>query len=292
MAATSSPILLLDAFSLVYRAFFALPPMTTSRGEPTSALYGFSALLLKLFREQSPQGAAVAVDRPTPTFRHLRYPAYKRTRQRAPSPLGQQLARLDDLLEAFGFPIFAATGFEADDVIATLVRELVAAGDSPMPVTGDLDALQCARGGTRVHIVGRGPTQGRTYDQALVETRYGVAPAELPDWKALAGDPSDDLPGVPGVGAKTATALVRRFGGVAGLLARLDQVQPARLREKLAGHAEDLVMWRDLAQLRDDVPLHDGPRWAPLDAAARERVRAIFEELEFRSLMPRLLALP
>jgi DNA polymerase-1 len=282
------PILLLDAFSLLYRAFFALPAMSTTRGEPTGALYGFSALLLKLLREERPRGAAVALDGPAATFRHAAFPGYKASRPRAPTPLGRQIARLPSLLEAFGFPAFAAPGFEADDVLATLARELAAAGEAPLVVTGDLDALQCAVGPARVHVVGRGATAGRTYDEAAVWARFGVAPAELPDWKALAGDVTDEIPGLPGVGGKRAAALVRRFGSVAGLLARQGDVTPPPLRELLAAHTAELALWRELARLRDDVPLAAGPRYAALDGAARARVRQAFEELEFKSLVPRL----
>jgi DNA polymerase-1 len=285
-------ILLLDAFSLVYRAFFALPDMRTTRGEPTGALYGFSALLLKLLRELAPRGAAVALDGPEATFRHAAFAGYKASRPRAPTPLGRQLARLPSLLRAFGFPTFAAAGFEADDVLATLARELAAAGEAPLVVTGDLDALQSARGAARVHVVGRGASAGRTYDEAAVWQRFGVAPAELPDWKALAGDVTDEIPGVPGVGKQRASALVRRFGGVRALLERVDEVEPDALRAAIAAHAGELQLWRDLARLRDDVPLPPGPRFAPFDAAAAHaRLTPEFEALEFRSLLPRLDAL-
>lgn len=281
-------ILLLDAFSLVYRAFFALPAMSTTRGEPTGALYGFSTLLLKLLRESKPAGVAVALDRPEATFRHTAFPAYKASRPPAPTPLGRQLRRLPELLEAFGFPVFTAPGFEADDVLATLARELREGQHAPLVVSGDLDVLQCAVGTTRVHVVGRGATSGRTYDEAAVWARFGVSPPELPDWKALAGDVTDEIPGVPGVGAQRAAALVRRFGGVAGLLARIDEVTPEGLRARIAANAASLSLWLDLARLRDDVPLGGGPRFAAFDEEARERVRRIFEALEFRSLLPRL----
>lgn len=286
----AGPILLLDAFSLLYRAFFALPPMSTEAGIPTSGLYGFSVLLLKLLREQSPRGGAVAMDAPRATFRHELYAGYKASRPIAPTPLGEQLRRFPDLLAAFGFPVFIAPGFEADDVLATLAREFSARGDAPLIVTGDLDALQCALGTTRVYAVGRG-VEGKTYDEAAVIARFGVSPRDLPDWKALAGDPSDEIPGVPGIGAKRASALVRKFGGVTGLLSRLDDVTPPSVRAALAEHGDKLALWRDLALLRTDVPLDEPPRWAPFDEAARARVRALFEELEFRSLVARLDAL-
>jgi DNA polymerase-1 len=286
----AGPILLLDAFSLLYRAFFALPPMSTSAGIPTAGLYGFSVLLLKLLREQTPRGGAIAMDAPHATFRHELYAGYKASRPVAPTPLTDQLGRFPDLLAAIGFPVFIAPGFEADDVLATLARELSARGDAPLIVTGDLDALQCAGGTTRVHIVGRG-VEGRTYDEQAVVARFDVTPRELPDWKALAGDPSDEIPGVPGVGSKRASSLVRKFGGVDGLLTHLGEVTPPSVRAALAQHADKLPLWRDLALLRTDVPLADARRWAPFDEAARARVRALFEELEFRSLVPRLDAL-
>jgi DNA polymerase-1 len=285
-------VLLLDAFSLLYRAFFALPPMTTSKGEPTSALYGFSALVLKLLRERRPAGAAVALDGPRATFRHEAFVGYKASRPPAPTPLGRQVGRLPELIEAFGFPALASPGFEADDVLATMARELREQGTEVLVVSGDLDSLQCAVKGARVHIVGRGVAPGRTYDEAAVWARFGVGPHELPDWKALAGDPTDEIPGVPGIGGKRAAALVRRFGGVAGLLARVDEVEPAAVREAIASRREDLPLWRDLARLRDNVALSPGARWAPFGPAQGEQLRALFERLEFKSLLPRLAALP
>jgi DNA polymerase-1 len=285
-----APVLLFDVFSLLYRAFFALPPMNTVAGEPTSALYGFCTVVLKMLRQERPAGAAFALDQPGGSQRRAAFAGYKASRPAAPTPLGQQVARVRELIGAFGFPAFSAGGYEADDVLATLARQLRLAGALPLVVTGDLDLLQCAVSPARVHVVGRG-VEGRTYDQAAVWTRFGVAPAELPDWKALHGDVTDEIPGVPGVGAKTATRLVRRFGGVAGLLARIEEVEPAPLRAALVAHAADLSLWRGLTLLHDDVALAEGPRYAPFDQAARERTRALFEALEFRSLLPRLEAL-
>src|SRR5262249_31002809 len=159
-----------------------------------------------------------------------------------------------------GLPILSSPGFEADDVLATLARELAAAGEAPMLVSGDRDVLQLARGGVTVLYAARG-VKDTCYDAAAVEKRFGVPAERLPDYAALVGDPSDSLPGVRGVGAQTAAQLVRAFGGVAGLVARLDEVEPPRLREALRAHAAELPLWRDLAQLRDDVPLRDGPRF-------------------------------
>jgi DNA polymerase-1 len=291
MPPPAAPVLLFDVFSLLYRAFFALPAMSTAAGEPTSALYGFATLILKMLREERPRGAAFALDRPGESLRRKAFAGYKASRPPAPTPLGRQVSRVGALLDAFAFPAFAAVGYEADDVLATLASELRAEGEAPLVVTGDLDLLQCAIGKARVHVVGRG-TDGRTYDEAAVWGRFGVAPAELPEWKALAGDVTDEIPGVPGVGAKTASALVRRFGSVAGLLARIEEIEPASLRRTIAGLASDLPLWRDLVQLEAAVPLAPGPRWAPFTAAAGRQTRALFTALEFHSLIRRLDALP
>jgi len=283
----ASPILLLDAFSLLYRAFFALPPLNTRAGEPTSALYGLCVLLLKLLREQRPRGAAFALDLPRRTFRHEKWDGYKASRQTPPSTLKRQVGRLGEIIEAFGFPALSSPGFEADDVLATLARRLAADGEAPMVVSGDRDSLQLAGGGVRVLYVGRGVKE-MCYDEAEVVARFGVAPRQLPDYVALVGDPSDDLPGVAGIGPKIAARLVTTYGGVDGILAHLPDIEPARVREAVGQAAARLPMWRDLATLRDDVPLGDGQPWeAPTDAA-RVRVRELFERLEFASLAARV----
>lgn len=284
---TAPPILVIDAFSLLYRAFYALPALTTKAGEPTSGLYGFASVLIKLLRERRPKGMVFARDLPRRTFRHERYAAYKEHRTSPPSPLGQQVARLAELVEAFGSPTFSSPGFEADDVLATLARELDAAGEHAMVVSGDRDSLQLARGTTTVLYVARG-VKDTLYDAAAVERRFGVPADAVPDYIALVGDSSDNLPGIDGIGPQTAATLIRKHGGVVGALAALDTVTPARVRDALAARREELAMWRDLAQLRDDVPLAEGPRYASIDAIDLERLRAWFTALEMVSLLPRL----
>lgn len=280
-------ILLFDALSLFFRAFYALPPMSTRTGIPTSGLYGLSALLLKLFREERPEGGAFALDAPSPTFRHDAYPAYKRGRAGVPDPLLMQLRLLPALIEASGLPAFSVEGFEADDVLATLARTLAEHGEKPLVVSGDRDVLQLAHAPTQVLYVARGVEAAR-FDEAAVMRRFGVPPERLPDWLALVGDPSDNLPGVPGIGPRTAARLLSQFGGMEGILARLDEVEPPRIREALRAHVDHLPLWRTLATLRKDVPLPSGPRHRPLD---RVRLRAFLEDLEFESLLPRLDAL-
>lgn len=280
------PILLLDAFSLFYRALHALPPMSTREGLPTSAIYGFSALLLKLFREQRPAGAAFALDLPEPTFRHRVYSAYKAGRGAAPDEADEQLLLLPALIEASGLPGFAAPGYEADDVLATLAAELAGAGERPLVVSGDRDCLQLARGPARVLYVARG-VDAACYDERAVRERFGVPPELLPDHAALVGDPSDNLPGVPGIGPRTAARLLERFGGLPALLERIEELD-GRDRERLRGYEDRLLFWRELARLREDVPLSAGPRYGRLDFVGLE---VLFRELELASLLPRLAAL-
>jgi DNA polymerase-1 len=280
-------VLLLDTYSLFFRAFHALPPMNTSSGEPTQALYGFSALLLKLLREEQPAGLALARDLPGATFRHTQYAAYKAGRPRPPSPLLIQLGMLDTLLDALGLPVLSAPGFEADDVLATLARRLE--DEHPvLIVSGDRDLLQLVRERVHVLFVGQRGKPAKRYDPAAVEARFGIPAQRLPGYVALVGDASDNIPKVRGVGEVAASKLMARYPDIASLLAALDGFEDGRLRATLAAHAEQLRASEQLVRLREDVPLPDLPP-GKLEAAAIESTRALFEAWEFRSLIPRLL---
>jgi DNA polymerase-1 len=281
-------VLLLDTHSLFFRAFFALPPMTTAAGQPTSALYGLSVMVLKLLREERPAGVAFALDGPEATFRHLESPTYKAHRPPLPDPLRQQLAVLPRLLEAMGPPCFAAPGFEADDVLATLARELAAEPHAVRIVTGDRDLFQVVRAGVDVLFVGARGQKPTLYDHQAVVSRYGLSPEQLPSRTALVGDTADNLPKVPGVGERTAEALVRRFGDAQTLLARIGEVTPTALRDALARAAPQILDTERLARLRSDVPLAGAARFAPVGPAAFSRMRELFVALEFKSLLPRV----
>jgi|GEM_PF-3503056 len=281
-------VLLVDTHSLFVRAFFALPEMTTSAGLPTSALYGFSVLLLKLLREERPLGVAFALDAGRPTFRHARSPTYKAQRAPLARPLRAQLDILPRLLEAMGAPRFVAPGFEADDVLATLARELSTAGTPARVVSGDHDLFQVVEQRVDVLFVGARGQPPKLYDLPAVTSRYGLRPEQLPALAALLGDATDNLPKVAGVGERTAQALVARFGDARGLLAHLDEITPARVRTALAQAADQIRETEELARLRRDVPLPDGPRHAPIDRQHLLQTRALFEELEFKSLAKRV----
>lgn len=283
--------LLLDTYSLFYRSFYALPPMSTKEGQPTGALYGFSALLLKLLREHRPSGAAFALDLPGGSFRQRLYPAYKAGRQETPPALRTQLDMLPSLLDAFGFPRFAAEGFEADDVLATLSRELTESGQRVLIASGDRDLLQLVDELTQVLFLGRRGKPPERYDPVAVLTRFGVPPTRLPAYVALAGDSADNLPKLAGMGPANIQKLIAVYPDIATLLAHLQDVPSPRVRQTLARHRDQLVQNEALARLQRHVPLEHGTRAAPFDAQARERTRALFETLEFRSLLPRLAAL-
>jgi DNA polymerase-1 len=289
--AAPEPALLLDTYSLVFRAFHALPEMTTRSGEPTSALYGFSALLLKLLKEQRPRALAFALDAPQRTFRHEAYAEYKGTRERAPSPLVAQLSRLPTLLRALSVPAVCVPGFEADDVLATLARRLGSDGIPVLIVSGDRDLLQLVDERTSVWFVGGRGQEAILFDEAKVKERFLVTPGEMPLRAALVGDASDNLQGVPGVGASTAAKLVRAFGTAEALLARVDEVEPERVRNALREHSARLILNERLTRLDCNVPLPEGPFASALTEAGCRALSAVFEELEFRSLLPRLEAI-
>lgn len=284
--------LLLDTSSIFFRAHHALPPMNTLAGEHTSALYGFSTLLLKLLRELRPTGLAFARDLPVPTFRHVQYAAYKAGRPPMPDALRSQWRRLDELIAALGVPSHAATGFEADDVLATLARRLAATDEDVVLVSGDRDLFQTIGPRVRVHFVGARQQKPETIDAAAVEARCGVTPAGMPMLSALVGEGPDNLVGVTGVGVRTASKLVTRFGSATRLLEVLESITPPKLQDALREAGSRIVINEYLARLRDDVALAEGPLVGPVDEAAITRVRAVFETLELRSLAARLDALP
>ncbi|HEX4352620.1 MAG TPA: 5'-3' exonuclease H3TH domain-containing protein [Polyangiales bacterium] len=281
-------VLLFDTSSLFFRAFHALPAMNTSRGEPTSAIYGISVQLLQWLREQKPEGLAFALDAPQQTFRHEAFADYKAHRPPMPDPLRQQLHWLDRWLEAIDAPSFRVPGFEADDVLATLAHELSGRATPARIVTGDRDLFQMIGDQVDVLFVGRRGQKPLVYDVAAVEERFGVRAQQLPSLMAITGDRSDNLPGIAGIGQRTAAKLVQRFGDIDRLLASLGEVQPESLRDALASHSEQLAQNERLACLRSDVPLGDGARFRPMTAGSFEHLRALFVELEFKSLLPRL----
>jgi DNA polymerase-1 len=279
---------LIDGNSLLYRAFFALPPLTNPKGEATNAVYGFTVMLFKIIDEERPDLMAVAFDLPTPTFRHRRYAEYKATRQQMPEALGPQLDRAREVLEAMRIPAYDLEGYEADDIIGTLATQAEGQGYRVLVVTGDLDELQLVSDQVSVMVTRRGITETTLYDPAAVKARYGFTPDKLPDFRALRGDSSDNIPGVPGIGDKTAASLVGRYGSLEGILEHAQEVTPRRIGEALAAHAEVARRAKELARIVREAPIEleaEALRVRPPDGP---RLAELFRELDFRTLLPRL----
>ena len=290
MTAKPAKLVLIDGHALAFRAYFALPTsMATARGELTNAVFGFASMLLSVLRDEKPDYLAVTFDVGR-TFRHEEYAPYKANRAAMPDDLSVQFGRIDELLAAFRIPTYSAVTFEADDVLAALTRQAGAMGLETLIVTGDTDTFQLVRPGVRVLTSRRQFGDTITYDEAGIRERYGLEPSQLIDYKGLVGDTSDNVPGVKGIGEKTAVDLLRRYGTVEGIYAHLDEVSPARYRAALEQGREIAFLSKHLVTIVEDVPvtldLH-ACRVRPID---RERVVALFRELEFRALLGRLPA--
>jgi len=280
--------LLLDGHSLAYRAFFALPPenFSTTTGQPTNAVYGFTAMLINVLRDEQPTHIAVAFDRGEPTFRHEQYVEYKATRKETPSDFRSQLSLIFEVLDALGISRLSVPGFEADDLIATLATQAAPDMDV-LIVTGDRDVLQLVTGEVTVLYTMRGISEMARFTPQAVEAKYGLTPAQYPDFAALRGDPSDNLPGIPGVGEKTATRWIAEFGSLAALVDRVDEVK-GKVGDALREHLASVLRNSQLTQLVRDVPLEVGP--ADLQPAHwdREQIHQLFDTLQFRVLRDRL----
>ena len=281
-------VLLLDGNSLTYRAFFALPTdMATAGGQVTNAVFGFTSMLINLIKDHHPHGVVVAFDRPEPTFRHEAYTEYKANREAAPDILRQQMGLVREVVAALGIHAVDVAGFEADDIIATLAERYAQRGDRVIIVTGDRDSYQLVRDpDIRVLYNRRGVSDYALYDEAGIADRTGVTPALYPQYAALRGDNSDNLPGVPGVGEKTAAKLINTYGGLDGIFSHLADLTP-KLRESLAANEAQARSNHELMVLRKDAPVE-----LDLDQVAvapdLNETRRLFEFLEFRSLFDRL----
>jgi DNA polymerase-1 len=281
-------LLLVDGHSLVYRAFFAMPALTNSRGEVTNAAYGFTSMLLKALGDHRPTHAVAAFDPPGRTFRHEQDATYKAGRRPTPEDLIPQFPWCREIVEALGIPIIEVPTFEADDVIGTLSVQGERAGLDVIIVTGDLDALQLVTDRVRVFANRRGISDTIVYDVERVYERYGFAPRLVVDFKALRGDVSDNIPGVPGIGDKTAMTLVQEYGPLESILEAVPTMKEGKVKRLLAEHADQALLSKQLAtiQLDMDIALDlEGSRLGPHDG---EAVRAVFDRLEFRSLLGRI----
>lgn len=293
-------LVLLDAHAVLHRAFHALPDFTSSKGEPTGALYGFTALIIKIIREINPDYIAAAYDLPKPTFRHIAYDQYKAGRVKIDDSLVKQINRSHDILKAFNIPVYSAAGFEADDVLGTIVEKVKKSPDDDqikiIIASGDMDTLQLVRGeDVVVYTLKKGINDTIIYDEKAVEQRYGFGPELVVDYKALRGDPSDNLLGVKGIGEKTATGLVKKIGSIENLYKEIKKGDAKtlgltpRIFDLLKNGEEEALFSKTLAEIRKDAPIDFSlGKISWKDGFDKEQVLSIFNELGFKSLFDRL----
>lgn len=275
---------LIDGSAQFYRAYFAIRGLSTSRGLPTNATYGFTTMLRKLYQDEQPERIGISFDLPAPTFRHEEYKEYKATRRQMDDELKVQLPYVRRVCEAFRLPVLELSGWEADDVIATLARQAVEAGYRVLVVSGDKDLLQLVTDEVLVLNPGREGSGSTLYDRAGVEEKFGVPPERVVDVLALVGDSVDNVPGVPGIGEKGARDLIREYGSLEAALDNAEKVKRAAYRTGMLEHREDAILSKRLVTLRRDVPITldlEALRWPGMD---RARAHALFTELEFAAL--------
>lgn len=279
-------LVVIDGYSLLYRAFFATRFLSTSDGRPTNALLGFTNMLFNLLENLGPDAIVVALDAPGKTFRHAEYSEYKGTRKETQPELKQQLPVARELIEKLGIPQVEVLGFEADDVVGTIAKLAEANGYHTTIVTGDLDSLQLVDSCVSVLTMKMGVSDTITYDAEAVVARYGFGPEFVPDFKAIKGDASDNIPGVPGIGDKGAAELIQAFGTIESMLDRWEEI-PEKYRKRMAPARDQIPKSKWLATIRCDVPLHYDFQPFVLTPDQLQAAIGVFEELEFRSLARR-----
>jgi DNA polymerase-1 len=284
-------LMLLDGFGLVYRGYYALPPLTTSKGDLVNGVFGFCSIVLRGFADLKPDYVAVAFDLSGPTFRHEQFAEYKATRTRMPDDLAAQFPKVREVVKALRIPVYEVQGFEADDVIGTLTRQAEAKDVETTIVSVDLDMLQLVTDRTTLMTTRSGVENTVMYDPARIWERFGLRPDQMIDYKALKGDPTDNIPGVPGVGEKTAAKVIAEYGDLDSLYARIEEVKPEKLREKLREHREQVFEGRSLSTIVRDVPVSLDLAAARLGDYDRDTVIRLFREYEFRTLIERLPAM-
>lgn len=291
MAKKKEKLVIIDGNALIHRSFHALPPtLKTKGGEIVNAVYGFTAFILKAVKELKPDYLILTLDKKGKTFRHEQYAEYKATRVKGPDELYSQFERVREVATVLNIPIYEIAGFEADDLIGT-ISKTVDHGIEKLIVTGDMDTLQLVDESTKVYAMSRGINESVLYDEPAVRARYGLSPDQVIDYKALRGDPSDNIPGVRGIGEKMAVELLQQFGTLEEVYANLDKVAKDRTRMLLTESKDNAFLSKDLATIKIDVPLALDLDHARFGGFESEKVAKLFGELEFKSLLPRLYEL-
>lgn len=291
-------LIIIDGNALVHRAYHALPPLTTKKGELVNAIYGFLLVFLKALRELQPDFIAATFDLPAPTFRHQKFKEYKATRPKAPDELYNQIPKIKEILKAFSVPIFEKEGFEADDIIGTIAslapkKQIIPEIETTI-LSGDLDTLQLVNHHTKVYTLRKGMKDTILYDEKAVKERYNLQPSQLIDFKALKGDPSDNIPGVPGVGEKTAIKLLREFQNLENLYRELKEKTEktkklkSHLRKVLLEYEDQAFFSRMLVEIKRDVEIDFNFKKCEWKKYDKEKVIKILKNFEFYSLLKRL----
>jgi DNA polymerase I len=283
-------LVLIDGNSITYRAFFSLPPLSNSRGQFTNAAFGFTLMLLRLLQDENPTHLVVAFDKGKANFRHDAFPEYKGTREKTPGELREQFPIVRDILASFDIPYVEIEGYEADDLIGTITRQAEAEGYESLVVTGDKDLLQLVSDKVTTMLTRKGVSETEKYDPSAVDARYGLTPLQIIDLKGLMGDTSDNIPGIPGVGEKTALKLLAQHPTVEEVLAHSDEAPGKKLQEKLREHADSALLSKQLATIKRDVPMEIEIDSYTFDGYDVGKVKETFKALEFKSLMDRLPA--
>ena len=281
-------LVLIDGHAIIHRAFHAVPEdLATSKGEVVNATFGFTSILIKALTDIKPDYIAVAFDRPAPTFRHKEFVEYKAHRPTLPDIMRPQFGRIREIVEAFGIPIYEKDGFEADDVLGTLSAQATQQGVDSIIFTGDMDTLQLVNEHVHALVAKRGISEATEYDEEGVINRYGLPPSKVPDFKGLVGDKSDNIPGVPGIGEKTASKLLNDYGDLEGVLAHIDELTPKeqRLLREMGDQARQS---KYLATIVLNAPVQLDLEASRVGQINRDKVIALFRELEFRTLVDKI----
>ena len=276
-------LVLIDGNAIVHRAYHALPPFHTHKGLPTNAIYGFFAMVLKAVNDLRPEYLVVTFDRAAPTFRQQLFVGYQAQRPKMKDELSSQFTLLHEILEKARFKLFEVDGYEADDMIGTIARQ---SKDEVIILSGDRDLLQLVNGHVRMIAPVTGVTKMILFDKDKVLEKYGLEPHQLPDYKALVGDPSDNYPGVSGIGPKTASNLIRQFHTIENLYKNLAEVPP-KISEKLATDAEQSALAKKLATIDVNAPIKFDPKECQADMIDEKSLLESFKMLGFRSLIDR-----
>lgn len=284
-------LVLIDAFALIHRAFHAIPPLTTTDGQLVNAVYGFTSALLSAIKDLAPEYLAVGIDLPKPTNRHKEYAEYKAHRPKTPDELKSQIPYVKEVLKVFNVPVFGVEGYEGEDVIATIVakekREERKEKREYIIVTGDMDLLQLIDENTKVYSMARGVNQAVMYDQEKVIEKYGILPEQVVDLKALKGDQSDNIPGVPGIGEKGAAKLVAEFKNLEKIYQNLEKISP-KIATILKENKEQAILSQKLSKISQNAPLEFKLSDARVHDYNKDKVIKLFNQLGFKSLIPRL----